>query len=286
MTTTYLYILQDADSDHVKIGISDDVHRRIIELPDNIDQTRSFYAEFPTRKAAYSCEKFIHASLGMHNERKAHRRVGSTEWFRAAAKQHAIDFVNNNKAFVMCASGMQPLPVRPVPSTESRATLQANKAAELEARRASRAAQMIEENARLVQNAVTELENIRRSGRLVGLAGHILVLRTDTPIEPLYQMFRASLKARGCICGLFSPPIPSHEATYLPVVTLYPGDAEAEHIKSLYSPRPVLEKFEALLASLPKLEPMRIEDAWRTIRESAPAASGAHHSEPAPQPTW
>lgn len=85
-----LYILKDANSDHIKIGISDNPYRRAYELPQKIDLENSFYITDSNAKIK-TLERVIHRAFKDKNVALRKRATGHTEWFNIGSPEECKD---------------------------------------------------------------------------------------------------------------------------------------------------------------------------------------------------
>ena len=95
MDARYLYVLKDSDMPHVKIGITTDIHRRIAEIPEQIDEGSSLCIR--CYRGAHVIEKLMHVMLG-NVKADGHFGNGKSEWFLDEARRLVVDFTCKNRA--------------------------------------------------------------------------------------------------------------------------------------------------------------------------------------------
>lgn len=174
----YLYLMQDVEGTHVKIGFSTNVQRRIRDLWDAVDYPQSWKVRFPTLRMARRAETFLHTFLEDYKAPKAHRREGFQEWFRIDAMKVALGFLRREQTFLRCSEPEPLTPAdKPLPVAVDFASLKAARLAEEAAGRTSR-------NDDTARKLTTALHAALASGTLRGRHGeHLIFTHVDPVLE-------------------------------------------------------------------------------------------------------
>jgi hypothetical protein len=92
---SFIYVLQHAHEQRIKIGRSIRPGTRARELPDTVDYSRSFQASVDHRRAR-DIEATLHSLVSEFAVVVDHGGDGATEWFDAKARPIVLAFIERN----------------------------------------------------------------------------------------------------------------------------------------------------------------------------------------------